>query len=107
MPLNSFSTLSDFIDFELWMLLGGLAAVVGYQLLTGRINTRGLLNDKRTKLIDPGRVQLLAATLVAAAAYLGDRDAFADPSVQTAAGGLLGASNVFYLIQKFRSMSAK
>lgn len=105
MPLDAFSALSDFIEFELWALLGGLAAVVGHQLLTGRINTRGLLSDKQTKSIDPGRVQLLVATLVAATAYLGDPGAFTDPSVQTAAGGLLGASNIFYLVQKYRSMS--
>jgi hypothetical protein len=96
--------LSDFIEFELWALLGGLVAVVAYQLLTRRINTNGLLNDKSTGNLDPGRVQLLVTTLVVAAAYLADPDTLTDFSAQAGASALLGTSNIFYLIQKYRAL---
>ena len=37
------------IRFEVWLILGGLALIVGYQMLTGKINTTGLLHDKKDK----------------------------------------------------------
>jgi hypothetical protein len=104
MPIDiAVDTLVEFIKFELWALLGGVAAVVAYQLLTGHINMQGLLNDKQTGKIDPGRIQLLVSTLVVAAAYLGDPHAFADLTTQAGAGAVLGGSNIFYLVQKYRS----
>ena len=48
--------------------------------------------------------ELLVTTLFAAAAYLADRDAFSDLSTQVGAGALLGASNLFYLVRKYRSL---
>jgi hypothetical protein len=104
MPLTAFGTLINFILLELWIALGSLAAVVAYRLLTGRINIRGLLNDKSTGKIDPGRVQLLVTTLMVAAAYLAPPGGFADIRTQVGVGSLLGASNFFYLIQKYRAL---
>ena len=105
MPIDlAVNSLATFIEFELWAILGSLAAVVAYQMVARHINTQGLLNDKRTKTIDPGRVQLLLATLTTAVAYLANPHAFADVSVQAGAGTALGASNVFYLIKKYRSL---
>ena len=64
-------TLVKFAQFEIWFLLGGLALVVAYKMLTGKINTTGLLKDKETGAISPGRVQLLLFTLMGAGSYLG------------------------------------
>ncbi len=41
--------LVKFAQFEIWFLLGGLALLVGYQMLTGKINMSGLLDDKITR----------------------------------------------------------
>jgi len=38
--------LIEFVEIETWLLLGGFATVVAYQLLSGRINLAGLLEDK-------------------------------------------------------------
>lgn len=61
--------LIGFIRAEVWVLLGGLAIIVVYQMLTGRISCRSLLYGEDGKL-STARVQLLAATLVAAFAYI-------------------------------------
>lgn len=50
--------------------LGALAAIVGFKMLNGRINTRGLLQCKQEGGVSPVRVQLLLFTLVAAGSYL-------------------------------------
>lgn len=36
--------LTQTIRFELWLILGGLAVVIAYKMLTGRINMAGLLD---------------------------------------------------------------
>ena|SRR5258708_1233562 len=60
------TTLMMFARYEIGFFLAALIAVVAYQILTGRINTRGLLSEK-TKTgvggISPARVQLLLFTL--------------------------------------------
>ncbi len=38
--------LVKFAQLEIWFLLAGLALLVGYQTLTGKINMTGLLDDK-------------------------------------------------------------
>jgi hypothetical protein len=59
-----------FLKFELGAFLLALAALVGYQLLTGRINTAGLLLQKvsagGTTGVSPARIQLLFATFIGA-----------------------------------------
>jgi hypothetical protein len=53
--------------------LYGLAAVIGYQLLTGHINLRGILQRKNgSGQSSPERIQLLIATIAAAARYVAD-----------------------------------
>lgn len=61
------------IRFEVWLLLGGLALIVAYKMLTGGINMEGLLDDKKDKQtagFSPARVQLLILTLLGAGYYL-------------------------------------
>ena len=58
------------IRFEIWLLLGGLALVVAYKMLTGAINMRGLLDDKVSGGLSPERVQLLVFTVMGAGYYL-------------------------------------
>jgi len=50
--------------------LAGIGVVLGFQLLTGSINTRGLMTDKVTGTFSPGRLQLIFFTLAAAFYYL-------------------------------------
>lgn len=72
------TTLSILLRYEMFFLLAALAVIILYRLLTGQINTAGLLadkapgserpNGKRPKstsgVISPGRVQMLVATLL-------------------------------------------
>ncbi len=37
------------VRFEIWFFIGSLALLVGYQMLTGKINMSGLLDDKITR----------------------------------------------------------
>ncbi|MCP4267210.1 MAG: hypothetical protein GY777_16845 [Candidatus Brocadiaceae bacterium] len=62
--------LQNIFLYEIWILLGGFAVVISYQMLTGRINMAGLLLDKETKLLSPGRLQLLVFTIIFAIYYL-------------------------------------
>lgn len=67
-------TLYEFIRIEVWVILGGLAAVVFYQLATGRINLTGLLHSGKPgkdAVYTPERVQLLIVTIAAALLMLG------------------------------------
>lgn len=57
--------LMAFVRYEIAFLLATLAAIVVYQIVTGKINTRGLLNDEHGAF-SPGRLQLLLATLAGA-----------------------------------------
>jgi hypothetical protein len=61
------------LHFELLGFLYGLAAIVAFQMLTGRINLKGLFQQKDgSAQTSPERVQLLLATIAAAANYLGE-----------------------------------
>lgn len=101
-------TLAIFVQLEIWLILGGLALVVAYKMLTGRINMRGLLDDKAAGGLSPGRVQLLVLTLAGAGYYLlltvenGHPTEF--PEVPQELLALVGGSNLVYLGSKVRSM---
>lgn len=95
-------------QWEIMALLGGLAAVVAIQLLTGDINTRYLLygtitgrkeNDGR--YFSPERVQLLAFTVGAALYYLSQVLATAPcgkfPPIPEGWLAVMGGSNAIYL----------
>ena len=67
-------TLYEFIRIEVWVILGGLVAVVIYQLVTGRINLGGLLysgKPGKDAVYTPERAQLLIVTIAAALFMLG------------------------------------
>ena len=83
-----------------------LAAVIGIQLATGRINTHGLLRDKTTngsEAFSPGRAQLLISTLTIATIYV--YRVFTSPTgglpdIPGSALAFVGASHVSYLVGK-------
>ncbi|MBL6934442.1 MAG: hypothetical protein ISR48_03440 [Alphaproteobacteria bacterium] len=60
----------DVLTFEIWFLIAALAAIVVFKMLSGGINTKGLLCDKQTGTVSPARVQLLLFTVMGAVAYL-------------------------------------
>lgn len=99
--------LASIARFEAWVLLGGLMAVVGYQLLTGRINLRGLLVDKAKGGFSPGRVQLLVLTVAGAGQYLMSAAGHAPdgtmPPVPLETLALVGGGNLIYLGAKTRA----
>ena len=43
--------IAAFVEFEIWFLVGALALIVGYKMLTGRINTSGLLEEDRKSVV--------------------------------------------------------
>ena len=58
-------TLMTFARYELGSLLAILMAVVAFQMLTGRINTRGVISEKTSSgigSVSPSRLQLLLFT---------------------------------------------
>jgi len=59
------ATLMTFARYEIGFFLASLTAVVAFQLLTGRINTRGIISEKTKDGlggISPARLQLLLFT---------------------------------------------
>jgi hypothetical protein len=71
-------SLQEHFHFLAWLSMAAftaivslLAAMIAFQLLTGRINMGGLLRDKTNGQPSPGRMQLLLVTLAVAGAYIG------------------------------------
>jgi hypothetical protein len=103
-------------DALLWafrLLWGSLAAVVGLQLLSGRINTNGLFHGQRgdgSQYFSPERVQLLMVTVATAAKYassvMANPHASALPDVPAEWLQLMGGSHAVYLARKAFSMNA-
>ena len=91
---------------EAVLFLACLAVAVAFQLLTGRINMHGLLDDKTTGELDPARVQLLVLTLVVAGQLILDIPDMRDRGGLALHSGallaVLGGSHGVYLIQKAR-----
>lgn len=92
---------------EIWCFLIGLAALVFYRMLTGTINTTGLLHDKGTSSgFSPGRLQLMVATIVVAFYYIGqalsNNGQF--PTIPNEMLLILGGSHTFYLGSKSISL---
>jgi hypothetical protein len=99
------ASIDAIVRYEIWFLAGGLALIVGFRLLTGGINTKGLLNDKVSGAYSPARLQLLLFTLGGAVYYASlcyHAKAFAPVPNQLAAA--LGGSNAFYVLRKFFAM---
>ncbi len=95
--------MATLLQWEFTLLLGGLAAIVFYQILTGGINTQGLLWEKDGKgNYSAGRVQLLFFTLIFALMYIGKvmQHPTRFPDIPQDFLVILGASNTAYLGQK-------
>jgi hypothetical protein len=103
-----------FVRLEVILFLGGLAAIIAYRMLTGRINTHYLLFGTRkngTKYLSPERVQLLLFTLGTAMFYVMQvaetREAGVLPDIPIKTLALLGGSNAIYLGGKAYTMLFK
>ncbi len=94
-------TLMMFAQYEIGFFLAALIVVVAFQILTGRINTRGLLSEKTKDGVvgvSPARVQLLLFT-VAFAFYLLSAiiNSGQFPTIDTKWLLILGGSHSIYL----------
>ena len=98
------TALQIFAKYEIGFLITALAAVVAYQLLTGRINMRGLLHEKTaTGLggVSAARVQLLLFTFAMAVYVLSHTIEFhAFPDIDTKWLLILGGSHSIFLGSK-------
>ena len=95
------ATLMTFARYEIGFFLAALTAVVAFQMLTGRINTRGLLSEKGENgvvAVSPARVQLLLFTL-AIAFYVLSQIAYSHqfPIIDVKWLAILGGSHSIYL----------
>ena len=92
------------LHFEVLGFLYALGAVVLYQMLTGRINLSGLLTQKdQSNQTSPERIQLLLATLAAAASYLGEvakNTSGTMPDISNNWLYLMGGSSGIYALRK-------
>lgn len=120
-----------FVRCATLLFLGALAAIVAFQLLTGRIRLRGLLSTKERaseatdgggrlpapgpevpwtgrpgRQVSPIRIQLLLVTTGVAAYVLVDavRLPGTPPHIPAAVVLLLAASHALYLAGKFNSL---
>ncbi len=101
--------LSSFFSIEIFLILMGIMLVVIYRILTGQINTNGLLLDKnntKDKQVSPGRVQLLLFTVIGALYYI--TQILANPKILPEIPSeylyILAGSNVAYLGGKATSL---
>lgn len=105
------STLANFVYVEIWVLLIAYVLVVFYKLLSGGVNTRGMLLDKETGKPDSGRMQLLLLTFGAALTYamqISGALGAATPAMPAPSESVLwivGASNGIYLGNKAKVFS--
>jgi hypothetical protein len=97
----------DFMRWHVSLFLVLLVLVIAYQMLTGRIRLKGLMRDKTTGQLSPGRVQLFAVTLMGAGGYLVKvltaHSEASLPPVPADLLGAVGASSGIYLLGKFHS----
>jgi hypothetical protein len=108
---------SDVLFWPCRILLGALTAVVAHQLITGRINTKGLFHGRRgdgSQYFSPERVQLLMITLAGAARYLSlvmahpacaPGQTCSLPDFPTEWLQMVGGSHAVYLTRKAYSMN--
>jgi len=92
------------LHYEVLGFLFVLAAVVAYQLLTGRINTLGLLQQKDgSEQTSPERIQLLLATIAASASYAAEAAHSTGPNLPDISNNwlyLMGGSSGIYVLRK-------
>ena len=110
MPVTDpLSTLAAFVRVETGVLLTAFAIVVAYQILTGRISTKGMFTEKKAGGgYSPVRLQLLVLSLAGLVVYLaeviGSTDTSKMPEVPVALVAVLGGSNLVYLLGKSYSL---
>lgn len=107
-----FNLLSKFIQFEIWLFLGGLTFSIFFLIWKKRINLRGLLFNKiGNHTYSPQRMQLLLFNLIFSIYYLFGviytlnecktlNYPCTMPKIRTEFLFLLGASNCIYLWSK-------
>ncbi|PYP86671.1 MAG: hypothetical protein DMG65_18455 [Candidatus Angelobacter sp. Gp1-AA117] len=97
--------------WEVYLLIGGLFAIILYKILSGSIDLNGLLTgDSRdgSEFFSPGRAQMLAFTSITAFNYL--MEVVRSPSLQAlptiphSTLAILAGSHLVYLGGKARSM---
>lgn len=101
------SFVAEFMIIEIWFLLIGMAAIIIYQLATGRINLKGLLyEEKMTNKFSPDRVQLLLVSVAVALYYLLKlfKDPTRFPMVNLNVLLALCGSNLVYIAGKYRAL---
>lgn len=101
---HGLQALAALARFEAIAVLSALAMVVAYQALRGRIALRGLLDDKTTGRLDPGRIQMLVATLLLSGALLMSLEHGQKSPIVTVPSewlvALFGGSQGVYLVRK-------
>jgi hypothetical protein len=100
-----FDTLRQLAQAEVLGLFAAIWGLVFFQILTGRINTRGLLTDS-SGTISPARVQLLLRTFGVAGACLigGGHIKIVDPTI---VGAVAGGSNLLFVIRKYLNLNTQ
>jgi len=99
----SHDSLALIAKWEIGLFLIGLAAIIAYRLLNGKINTRYLLyglDAKGNHYFSPLRIQLLVTTIGVAIHYLlsaAQASPGEMPKLPDGTLGLLGVSNAAYL----------
>jgi hypothetical protein len=101
---------STFIFYFLIAWLAAVAGIVGFKLLTGGINTSGLLGNERDGPYSPERIQLLVITVASVVVFVHNSIAdleFMDPAKGVMLTGVAG-SQVLYLAGKLvRNINGK
>lgn len=107
-------TLITFIHLEIWFLLIGLLLLVVYQILTGKIEIKGILVEKdvpgkSVKRYSQVRIQLSIFTVIGAFYYLQQvvNNPKEFPKVSEELLLLIGGSNMTYLGGKYYSLLFK
>jgi hypothetical protein len=92
------------LNLEGIAFLYALAFMIGYGLLVGRINLRGLLASKAgPQVVRPERVQLLLTTIALSAQYISDASHSNNGEFPSLGPGwyyLFGSSSGIYLARK-------
>ena len=93
--------LKIFVKYEVGFLITAFSSVIAYQLLTGRINMRGLLREKTAAglgKVSPARVQLLLFTFAMAVYVLSEIVRSQNfPTIETKWLLILGGSHSIFL----------
>ena len=103
------ATLVSVARLEVSFILIGMVLIVAYQMLTGRINVRGLLNDTEDGSFSVSRAQLLIFSLVGLILFItrvADSQPGTLPDVPQELLLAVGASNGVYLLVKGRRLLA-